>query len=67
MKPQRSILLTVTLVHYANERVTEEEEFTPPWTLQGLRAEERKKRLEKEAEHERIRQSGGGLVWRLVK
>lgn len=45
----------------AHERVTEEEEFTPPWTLQELRAGERKKRLEKEAEHERIRKSGGGF------
>lgn len=42
-------------------RVTEEEEFTPPWTLQELRAGEEKARLEKEAEHDRIRAEGGGF------
>lgn len=45
----------------AHIRITEEEEFTPPWTLQELRAGEEKARLEKVAEHERIRAEGGGF------
>lgn len=42
-------------------RITEEEEFTPPWTLQEIRAGQETKRSEKEAEIERIRQEGGGF------
>lgn len=42
-------------------RITEEEEFTPPWTLQELRAGEKEKRLEEEARIEQIRKEGGGF------
>lgn len=42
-------------------RITEEEEFTPPWTLQGIRAAKRKVEMEKEARIEEIRKEGGGF------
>lgn len=42
-------------------RITEEEEFTPPWNLKKIRENERRLSYRKEAERERIRKSGGGF------